>query len=603
MEPLSDDDSERLFYKRIFSHGSGCPPELEVLSKDILKKCGGVPLAIITIASLLATDQEVKPEAEWRVLLESIGRGLTEDTVVEDMLSILSLSYYDLPSHLKTCLLYLSMFPEDCMIMKDRLIWMWIAENFVRCDKAEACAFEIGETYFNELVNRNMIMPVYDKDYIVEGCCVHDMVLELICSLSSEHNFVTVLNGTADSMSPQRNVRRLSLQNGTKGELQTTPLGSMSMSKVRSIATFKPAIDLMPSLLSFVVLRVLDLSECDLSEHDHLNLGELGSLLHLRYLCLAKTRISKLPEEIGNLEFLQVLDVSKNNSVKLPGTVIKLKRLMCMLITGDRILALDGLGNLTALEVLAEFRCVSPSNVKVLGSMKRLRKLEIRLGFMSLELEKAFVESLGKLSNIQSILLRHDGQGYEVMDILGEHWVAPPTLQYFITDDVVFSKLPAWVRSHLSQLRTLDICTVEVRQDDLDILASLPRLCVLQLRSKRQTSRLLLVGAGGFRCLRSIWLSSQVKFRPGAMPKAEEVKVDIDLRVAREEAAGNGGEWFDMGMENLPSIRYAGVFLNRLGVTVGEARQAEAGLRKALHTHPNTPSFHIFFQQYIAEGK
>jgi len=161
MKPLSDDDSKRLFYKRIFSHESGCPPEFEEVSIDILKKCGGVPLAIITIASLLARDQRVKPVDEWHALLESIGRGLKEDPSVEEMMRILSFSYYDLPSHLKTCLLYLSMFPEDHEIRKDRLIWMWIAESFVQSEMGKTSLFETGETYFNELVNRNMIMPVY----------------------------------------------------------------------------------------------------------------------------------------------------------------------------------------------------------------------------------------------------------------------------------------------------------------------------------------------------------------------------------------------------------------------------------------------------------
>jgi hypothetical protein len=150
---------------------------------------------------------------------------------------------------------------------------MWIAENFVRCDKARSCAFEIGEAYFNELVNRNMIVPVYEYyGTTIQGCYVHDMVLDLICSLSSEDNFVTVLNGTTHSMSSRSNVRRLSLQNAIKGEVQTTPFGSVSMLQVRSIATFKPAIDLMPSFSSFVVLRVLDLSNCNLRNHDHLNL-------------------------------------------------------------------------------------------------------------------------------------------------------------------------------------------------------------------------------------------------------------------------------------------------------------------------------------------
>jgi hypothetical protein len=317
MKPLNADDSIRLFNKRILFDESECPREFKVLSTDILKKCNGVPLAIITMASLLASGQHVKPEDEWRVLLESIGRELTEDPSVEEMLRILLFSYYDLPSHLNTCLLYLSMFPEDLKIMKDRLIWMWIAESFVQCDKAEACLFEIGETYFNKLVNRNMIQPVYDDEGTVYACRVHDMVLDLISSISSENNFVTVINGTVDSMS-QTNVRRMSLQNFRKEEgCQATPLESVGMLQVRSFAIFRPAFCLMPSLLSFVVIHVLDLDGCRL-DRCHVKLRDLGSLLYLRYLGLAETDISEVPEEVGKLQFLQVLDLSFNRKVDVP---------------------------------------------------------------------------------------------------------------------------------------------------------------------------------------------------------------------------------------------------------------------------------------------
>jgi hypothetical protein len=110
--------------------------------------------------------------------------------------------------------------------------------------------------------------------------------------LSSEENFVTILNGTEDSISSQRNVRRLSLQNKIKEEQQTMPLASGNILQMRSIATFKSAIGLLPPLSSFAVLRVLDLTGCNVGDYNHLNLQDLGGLFHLRYLGLAEIGIS-----------------------------------------------------------------------------------------------------------------------------------------------------------------------------------------------------------------------------------------------------------------------------------------------------------------------
>ncbi|OEL20613.1 hypothetical protein BAE44_0018368, partial [Dichanthelium oligosanthes] len=117
-----------LFYTRIFGgEDKFLDEEEDEVSDKILKKCGGVPLAIITMASLLVD----KSREVWVQVCNSTGFRDKDNKQVDDTMWILSLSYYDLPCHLKTCLLYLSAFPEDYTIDKHSLIWKWVVEDFV----------------------------------------------------------------------------------------------------------------------------------------------------------------------------------------------------------------------------------------------------------------------------------------------------------------------------------------------------------------------------------------------------------------------------------------------------------------------------------------
>ena len=489
-----------------------------------------------------------------------------------------------------------------------------MAEGFVHHGDQGTSLFLVGLNYFNQLINRSMIQPIYDDLGQVHACRVHDMVLDLICNLSREAKFVNVLDGTGNSISSESNVRRLSLQNKMEDH-QAKPLTNiMSMSRVRSITIFPPAVSIMPSLSMFEVLRVLDLSHCNLGESSslQLNLKGVGHLIHLRYLGLSGTKISKLPAEIGNLQFLEVLDLGRNYELdELPSTLWKLRRLIYLNVFSSKVVPTPGvLQNLASIEVLrgilVSLNIIAPE----LGKLARLRELEISFKDGSLDLYECFVKSLCNLHHIESLSIDCNSEetSFELMDLLGEHWVPPVHLREF--ESYMPSQLSAlrgWIKrdpSHLSNLSELFLYSVkEVQQEDVEIIGGLLSLRRLWIKSTHQTQRLLVIRADGFRCM--VWFqlncgsAAQIKFEPGALPRAEAVEFSLGVRVAKED--GNCG--FDLGLQgNLLSLRQVvWVQIYCGGARVGEAKEAEAAVRHALEAHPSHPRIRIFMSQRIAE--
>ncbi|EES08872.1 hypothetical protein BDA96_05G208600 [Sorghum bicolor] len=553
MKALCHESSRKLFYTRIFGNEEKykCPDEhLTEVSHRILNKCAGVPLAIITIASLLAN--KARDKMEWLEVYNSIGTGLEDSTDVENMRKILAYSYYDLKYHLRVCLLYLSMFPEDYPITKNHLIWMWIAEGFVQCEQGKSL-FELGECYFNELINTSMIQPVYDRhEAMIEHCRVHDMVLEVIRSLSNEDNFVTILNNEHSTSSQSKMFRRLSLQNSVVH--LASPFPSTSMLQVRSVITFSSALDQMPALASFRVLRVLNLKGSYLPQG--CDLKHLGNLFHLRYLGLGRTYTNELPEEIGNLRYLQTLDVVGSYIGSLPSTVVQLRHLMCLCVDQNTRVP-NGIGRLTALEELSTlYTCDESTDIpEELCHLTELRVLE--LFFWNNTLEKSLVACLCKLRKIQSLVIWASGGEYNF-----DAWVAPRHVQRLQLQSCWFSRLPDWMNPSPLGLSFLWINVRELRQEDLETLGRLPALRHLYLKldhEKLKIPRRFIVGACSFPCLvecRLLGFMGAVFFHQGAMIKLRNLSLTLYARDVREIMASSDGSCcFDLGLGNLLSLQ------------------------------------------------
>ncbi|KAL6640819.1 hypothetical protein ACP70R_021942 [Stipagrostis hirtigluma subsp. patula] len=570
LQPLSYDNSKRLLYTRIFGVEGKCPDnQVDEISDKILNKCGGVPLAIITMASLL------------------VGKSKEQCT-----------------------------FPEDQIISKDSLIWRLIAEDFVH-KKPGIGLFEVAEGYFNDLINRSMIQAVMSQENnsSICGYRVHDMVLDLLRSMSREENFVTVLDN-AEGILSISSARRLAHQNRT---IEHSHLQNYKgLPKIRSFIAYRCYADKGLSLPSFKLLRVLHLEGvytggCFLVEH-------IGNLLHLRYLGLIDTYITELPKEIGALKFLQTLYLHEPHIKELPLSVGLLTQLMCLHAWGTNIP--DGIiKKLTSLEEL-DVTIMDDHKVQFLnelGDLGELRRLRIMAFGRKWRMRSDVLQSIGNLPKVRYIQLSGDFFETDLDEATFHALVLQRHLRGLFLPDLRFSRLPSCIGpSSLPNLTDLNLHVTDIDEQGLKILGALPELRSLGLSMKSTVTVANIAADGLFQKLRSCKFcfstlqfvlneDSSVSFivwngmddinfgskkmdycraAPAVMPNLEELEFKVHV-MSMMKCKGSYG---NLGLEYLTSLQKVTVdYSNYEDCSKAELMEAEAELRHAMDMHPNHP--------------
>ncbi|KAF7046461.1 hypothetical protein CFC21_055487 [Triticum aestivum] len=304
---------------------------MEEQAKLILKKCDGLPLTISTIGGFLAT--KPKTAIEWRKMHGRISAELEINPELRTIKTVLMRSYDGLPYHLKSCFLYMAIFPEDYIIKRKRLVKRWIAEGYCK-EMLGMTAEEVGDTYFDELLERSMILPgegVNHHSGKVDSCQLHDIIREICISKAKEENLVFILEEGCCLSSTQGPIRHLVISSNWKRDKDVFD-NMLDLSHVRSVTVYG---EWTPYFISEKMrfLRVLDLEGTIRFRNHHLD--EIGQFHHLRYLSIRNcVYVWYLPSSIGNLSHLQTLDIKGTHIYELPATITKLRKLQYLRTTG-----------------------------------------------------------------------------------------------------------------------------------------------------------------------------------------------------------------------------------------------------------------------------
>ncbi|KAK4439654.1 Disease resistance protein RPM1 [Sesamum alatum] len=272
----------KLFCRKAFPDSNGeCPSELKDSSIKIVKRCEGLPFAIVAVGGALA--QKPRLPNEWEKFHNSLGSEIRSDSKLSVISNALLPGYMDLSSNLKSCFLYFSIFPEDHSVKRGRLIRLWVAERFATATDDKTA--EVAEDYLDELIHRNL---VHVSNWDFQG---HHQ------SHPSQHLSLVIVDTKGRIL---KHLKKLS-------QLRKLGLTGLRWEQREALSA---CVEQMQNL------RTLDL--CSASKAEYLELGEMKNPPHTLQRLYLKGRLRELPWWISSLNNLLRIGLKWSKMMRSP---------------------------------------------------------------------------------------------------------------------------------------------------------------------------------------------------------------------------------------------------------------------------------------------
>ncbi|GLU15031.1 hypothetical protein SLE2022_315610 [Rubroshorea leprosula] len=434
MQRLSDDECWMIIKELVLNSSAKTSMPSHAIGHSIAKQCGGLPLVATALGGTLSSQTKAD---EWLAIRENKEWNLE---YINNVLSVAKMSLDRMPSALKKCFSYCSIFPKGFEIRKDDLIQLWMAEGFLQqFNESFKTIEEIGNKYFDELLS-NFLFQDVERDAFgnINVCTMHDVLHDLALFVSEGETLIWEIGSSINS-----NIRNLRI----KYDREVVPTFPRGVSQ-RLHCLFLEG-DVSISMESDLKnLRSLKL----VGAQTEVLPVSLDKLKHLRYLEIAKSNIKALPKSFSKLHMLQTLKVEQCSCLqKLPDDTSKLVSLRHLYFHDNKLMP-KGIGQLTSLQTLPQF-CVGReegSRIEELGGLSQLRgTLQIENLDNVTSKSEATKARLNEKTELHQLLFKWDptnniDKHEEVLEGLQPH----SNLKSLCIDDYMGVKFPSWILNY-----------------------------------------------------------------------------------------------------------------------------------------------------------